>query len=1205
MVRRTLLGLLFCILPGALLAQAGQFLQASLYPVGASPSAVAVGDFNGDGIPDIAVANLGSNTVSIFLGNGAGTFSPAPNCSATTINCVTGSAPKGIVVADFNGDGHLDIAVTDSGSHYISVLLGNGDGTFQPKVDFPTGTAPWGIAVGDFNGDGIPDIAVTDPGDNRYTLSVLIGQGTGASWTLAPQVLYQAGLNASSVAVGDVNNDGIQDLVVANDNGNNLVSVFLGVGNGTFQTQDQDPTGNTPISVALADLKGDGNLDIVTADYQGNTVSILFGNGTGTFSAPTEYPVGLSPTSVATGDFNGDGIPDIAVSNGDGNTVTVLWGVGNGTFQRQVNLGTGDVPNSIAVGNFTSNGMADIVATNNGSNSISVILSNGRSNTFQARADYAAGVDPYSIASADFNGDGIPDLAVGDYSAGTISIEFGNGDGTFQLSTTTYSVGSPRAIAVGNFNGGNIPDLAIADYSSGTVTILIGEPNGSFSPALDSPITVGSDPDAIVAGDFNGDGIPDLAVANFGSGTVSVLLGNGSNGNGNGTFTPATGSPITVGSGPVSLAAVYLAGSGNLDLIVANENSPFLTVLKGNGDGTFTQPPTQPTVGANAISVVAGNFTGNGIPDLAVAFSQSPSISVLIGNGDGTFGTAVSYPVGTFASSILSADFNGDGKPDLAVTGTPSASYPGNVVSLLLGKGDGTFGTTGAPPTLFGVGFLPYSAVVGDFNGDGANDLAVANSGSNTVSVLLNAPSTVMSTVSSGSPSSYGQSVTFTTSVAAGASTGTAPTGTVTIENGSSIIGSGSLANGTFSLSTSTLPVGSNSISAVYSGDSNYQPHTISLTQIVQQAATTTGVISSPNPSQPNQSVTFTASVQPSTSGSPTGTITFFDGTTKIGSSPVSGGQAALTIGTLSVGTHTITADYSGNGNFTASNSMALNQVVGQATTMVALTASPSPAGLNQNVTLTATVTSIVPNAPTGSVTFMDGTAQLGTATLSGSGIATFSTSALTVGTHNLTAAYSGGGNYLASTSAILSLAVAAPGFTLSPSSVSLSVAPGASATSTIKITPSGGLNPSQVALTCSISPATAPAPTCSLGSITVANNAGSSTLTVTAAGSQAKLDSPADSKGYLALGLIIPAILLGGAGFRKPSATKLLSFCLMFMVLGACFFEVACSSAGQATNTSRSTGSSGTPAGAYTVTVTGTSDEVQTQTATISLTVQ
>ena len=1210
MLRRVHLAPLFCVFYaflGTLTAQTGQFVQAPQYPVGSAPEAVAVGDFNGDGKLDVAVANFNGNSVTVLLGNGDGTFRAAPDCTSSSAYCATDSGPKGIATGDFNGDGKLDIAVTNWGSSTLSVFLGNGDGTFQSKIDFQTGNQPWGIAVGKLAGNDNLDIVVTNSGDNIPNVGVFIGSGTGVPWTLATQVKYNTGTNPVSVAIGDVNGDGYPDLVVANDNTFDTVSVIFGKGNGLFQGDAQFSIGAPAVSIALANL-GNGYPDIVVAvedqTTKVNAVDVLIGDGTGSFAPYVQYSTGLFPTGLAVGDFNGDGNLDVAVSNSEGNTITVHWGAGDGTFQGQVNVGTGGNPYAVAAADFNNDGATDLVAVNYAAGSVSVILSNGNSDSFQARQDYAAGSDPVSIAAADFNGDGKPDLVVGNYGANTVSIEFGNGDGTFQAPTpsTTYAAGTPRALAVADFNGDNIQDIAVADYGSNTVSILLGQPGGTFSAA--TKVSVGSEPVSVAVGDFNGDGIPDLAVANFNSGSVSVLLGNGQGG-----FTEAPNSPIQVGIQPISVVVTDL-GNGESDLVVVNKNAGSnygtVSILLGTGNGTFTLQPNSPQIGPQPISIVAGNFGGKGFPDLAVAFNGSEDISVLIGNGDGTFETPVDYGIGAYPSSIVTADFNGDGNPDLALTSIPSGASLGNAVSLLLGNGDGTFKS----PTLFGVGYLPSSAAIGDFNGDGALALAVANSGSNTVSLLLNAAQAVptMNLVSSGSPSSFGQSVTFTITVTASVSNGVPPTGTVTIENGSSVLGSGPLVNEAFSVSTPALPTGSDPISAIYSGDSNYQAHTVAITQTVQQAAANVVLVSSLNPSNPNQSVTFTATVTSTTSGQPTGTVTFLDGATVLGSSPLNGEEATFTTGPLSIGTHTITARYSGDGNFNPGTSPVLNQVAGKASTSIGLTSTPASPDLNQTVTFTATIMSAITTTPTGTVTFADGTTQLGTAALNGSGVATFSTSSLAAGEHSIAAAYSGDANFLASTSAVMSLAIATPNFTLSSSAPSLSVAPGASVTSTITITPSGGLSPSGVALTCSISPVNTPAPTCSLGSVTVTNNAGSSTLTIAAAGAQSALASPGlgrEPRGLFALGLIIPAILLGGAGLKKPNARRFLSCCIVFFALSVCLFEVACGSAGQASSTPGPSGNSGTPAGLYTITVTGSSTGVQSQTATISLAVK
>jgi Bacterial Ig-like domain (group 3)/FG-GAP-like repeat len=946
-----------------------------------------------------------------------------------------------------------------------------------------------------------------------------------------------------------------------------------------------------------------------------------------------------------------------------------------------------------------------LVVANSGDDSVSVILNNGNE-TFQSRTDYHAGSNPFSVATADFNGDGSPDLAVANSNCpsfptcgpGTISIVLGNGDGTFQ-GPVEYSTGTgtdPYSVLVGDFNGDKKPDLAVANYATNTVSILLGNGDGTFQGHVDFPAG-GSEPASVATGDVNGDGNLDLVVANFHSNTVSVLLGNG-----DGTFKPAV--TYNVGHGPISVAVADFNGDHKLDLVVVNETDNNASVLLGNGDGTFQPQVAYPTgTGGNPLSVVVGDFNGDHNLDLAIADYTTQQVSVLLGNGDGTFQPVKAYPTGANPSSIVIADFNGDGQLDLALTSTPVGSFPGNVVSLLLGNGDGTFGA----PALFGAGYLSYSAAVGDFNRDGTPDLAVANGASNTVSILLNTQGTAMAIQSSANPSVFGQAVTLKITVAASVSNGAAPTGSVTLKDGSALIGSGALVNGQLSLSTSALPVGADSLSAVYSGDSNYQPHTVGLTQTVEMAGSSTVLISSANPSDPKQLVTFTATVTSNTTGQPTGTVNFLDGTATIGSSSVSSsGIAAFSTSTLAVGTHGITAAYGGDGNFTASTSPVLSQVVQQGNTSTALTSSANPSTLSQSVTFTATVSSgggvaptgtvqfmdgttvlgtpslgangivtfsittlsvgthsitavysgdsnsdpstspilsqvvqkagtttalsasptsanlnqsvtfsatVTPGAtgvPTGTVNFLDGATQIGTSPLNASGVATFAISTLTAGSHSITAAYSGDGNFNVSTSSVVSLAVTAPGFALSVSALSpSSVAPGKSATSTVTISNVvGGLSPSAVALTCSITPAVSPAPTCSVGTIAVANNTGTSTLTVTAAGPQAALAMP-DKPGsgtLLALGLMIPAILLGGAGRNASNRRKMLGFCLACLVLSGCMLQVACGGSSTSNNTPPPSGNTGTPAGVYTITITGTASGAPTQTAQpVSLTVQ
>jgi hypothetical protein len=669
------------------------FVAPRVYDTGGDPKSAAVGDFNGDGAPDLAVANVlqFSGTVSVLLGNGDGSFAAARTVDA-------GSSPQSVAVGDFNGDGNLDLAVanygrSDPGS--VSVLLGNGDGSFRPAVNYAVAGASF-VTVGDFTGDGIADLAVANFGSND--VSVLLGNGDG---TFQTAVNYAAGSSLASVAVGDLHGDGIPDLVVANDTFNGTVSVLFGNGDGTFQAAVSYAAGTVPVSVALADLNGDGIPDLAVAD-QGNVVggsagvSVLLGNGDGTFAAARTLDAGFQPQSVVVGDFNGDGVPDLAVA---GSYVSVLLGNGDGSFQNAPTYAAGSEPSSVAVGDFNGDGTLDLAVADNayGSTNVRVLLGNG-DGTFQTAVSYPAGSNPEFVAVGDFNGDSILDLAVTDLgdshgNGAGVSVLLGNGDGSFQaarLFPTTYSAGS---VAVGDFNGDGVLDLAVTAHganvvSQSSVNVFLGNGDGTFAAAR--TFDAGTRPVSVAVGDLNGDGVPDLAVADFGDASgngqgVSVLLGKG-----DGSFGAAQ--HLAAGSGPHSVALGDFTGDGILDIAVANADSDTVSVLLGNGDGSF-QPAVKYTVRGGPYSVAVGDFNGDGVLDLAAANTDDNTVSVLLGNGDGSFqASPVSYVVGSFPLSPAVGDFNGDRFADLAV-----ANRYSNDVSILLN--DGSWGGPSRAPS--------------------------------------------------------------------------------------------------------------------------------------------------------------------------------------------------------------------------------------------------------------------------------------------------------------------------------------------------------------------------------------------------------------------------------------------------------------------------------------------------------------------------
>ena len=333
------------------------FAPAATFIAGGAPAFIAVGDFNGDGKQDLAVADSGADKVSILLGDGAGNFSAPTNFAA-------GSGPMSVAVGDFNGDGNQDLAVADNFSSNMSILLGDGTGNFSAATNFAVGSLPNSVAVGDFNGDGKQDLAVANAGSDN--VSILLGDGTG---NFSAPTNFSVGTTPLSVAVGDFDGDGEQDLAVANRNSNN-VSILLGDGTGNFTAPTNFAASGNPKAVAVGDFNGDGKQDLATE------ASVLLGNGDGTFSAPVHFDAGASPVSVAVGDFNGDGKQDLVVANYGGANASILLGDGTGNFSAPTNFSTGSNPYSVVVGDFNRDAMQDLAVPNQTSNAVSILLRN-------------------------------------------------------------------------------------------------------------------------------------------------------------------------------------------------------------------------------------------------------------------------------------------------------------------------------------------------------------------------------------------------------------------------------------------------------------------------------------------------------------------------------------------------------------------------------------------------------------------------------------------------------------------------------------------------------------------------------------------------------------------------------------------------------------------------------------------------------------
>ena len=530
----------------------------------------------------------------------------------------------------------------------------------------------------------------------------------------------------SSIAIGDLNRDGKPDLAVSNYENHN-VSILLNAGAGVFGPGATFAVGSFPVSVAIADLNDDGTLDLAVADRQvsGETVSILLNTGTGSFGTATSFTggPGFPVTFVAIGDLNGDGKPDLVVGHGNSNThVSILLNAGAGSFSAPTDVTTaGEYTASAAIADFDADGRPDLAVANlQFPAGVSVLLNTTAfdpAGTYGPATNFGAGTRPVSVAIGDVNANGKPDLAVANLGSNDISRLLNTGVGAFGAATNFALGAPPNAVAIGDLNGDGKLDLAVAEnFVSSRASILLNTGAGAFGGA--TSFSAGLDPRAVAIGDLNHDGKPDLAVANAIDNTVSVLLNTGP-----GTFGPATSFPA--GITPTSIAIGDLNRDGVPDLAVTNEGNNTVSMFLGTGTGSF-DTATNFLVGFLPSSVAIGDLNADGHPDLAVANSFSNSVSILFGStgsncipaSDAAFCLATSFPVGTSPRSLAIGDLNRDGMPDLAVANSGS-----NNVSILRNTGGGVFG----PATNLAVGSQPRSVAIGDLNRDGRLDLAVAN----------------------------------------------------------------------------------------------------------------------------------------------------------------------------------------------------------------------------------------------------------------------------------------------------------------------------------------------------------------------------------------------------------------------------------------------------------------------------------------------
>ena len=634
-----------------------------------------------------------------------------------------------VALVDLNGDRKLDLVTT------TSVLFGTGDGRFTPGLDDTTASV-----VGDLNGDGAVDLVLTNSGS--ATVSVSLGKGDGS---FAAKQDYPVGSRdqppspvdyadeASTVVLGDVNGDGKLDIVTAN-HGSSTVTVLLGKGDGTFTSGQTFPTGKAPATLALGDLNGDGKTDLVTASLDAAKMSVLLGTGGGAFAAHQDYPLPIdTPTGsvpyqttlIALDDLNRDGKLDLVLVTYCMNQASVLLGKGDGTFAASMDypLGIsgldGNGPTGFVLADLDGDGNRDLVAANAIAGTLAVLLGKA-DGSFATRQEYPAGSGSHALAVGDLDGDGKLDIAAG---GGVVLL--GNGDGTLGTGLELASSGDYPAAVLGDLDGDGKLDIVTANGTANTSSVLLGKGDGSFAAGVDYP--TGDNPRVVALGDLNGDGKLDIATANNAAATVSVLFGKG-----DGTL--AAKVDFETGPRPVTLALGDLNLDGNLDIVTAGTEefgrNGKVSMLLGTGNGKFA-PRVDLSAGMNTAAVAIADMNRDGKPDLVVANSGADSgysVDVWLGNGDGTF-TGVAHDSSVYGSNVVAlGDLDGDGNLDIVESGMYEIP---NHVSVLLGKGGGTLTSR----TDYGTTAWPQSIVLGDLDGDGNLDLVVGSWG--LVSVLF------------------------------------------------------------------------------------------------------------------------------------------------------------------------------------------------------------------------------------------------------------------------------------------------------------------------------------------------------------------------------------------------------------------------------------------------------------------------------------
>ncbi len=685
---------------------AAALFSVPTFPTGREPVSVAVADFDRDGLPDLAVANRDPRDacVGILAGRQPGFFAPQV--------CFPSGQSVAMVIGDFTGDGRDDLAVAND-DRTVAVLPGRGDGSFAAPIAAPAQN-PTRVAAADFNLDGRLDLlyvsdAIFGGEIRRVTLRHGLGDGS-----FGDTVDLLTGRLPVDVAAGDLNRDGRPDVVIADSLGDELLVLLAGA-DGNFEDGPALDGGEDPGSVAILDIDSDGRLDLLATGITSEDVVVHPGRGDGTFGAARRSPAGASPGRFTSGDLDGDGEPDLAIASLFDRTLTILINDGGAAFRIAATIAQHAY--DLAAADVDRDGAADLIGTSAGR----VVLMRGRGDGSFRQVDRAVTGDRYlSVKAADLDGDGTDDLVSAAIFRGAVAVQLARGDGTFQ-EPRFYPAGSfPFLVVTGDFTLDSHPDVAVIDDpAAGRVFLLPGVGDGGLGPPS-GPFPAGPSPNLAIAADVNGDGRLDLVVSNFGpGGPVHILLGDGA-----GAFAAAP--TLLSGDRPQGVAAGDFDADGILDLAVAHEQATFseagsISMHRGLGGGVFDSGLVVP-LGQRPYALVAADLDRDGdidlaSPDFGWAANDPSVLHLLMGNGDGTFSVPPVLPAGMAPWDIDVADLDRDGLGDLVV-----ANYNSADVSVFRASPDGSF----APHESYAAGGPPRTLAIGHFNDDRRPDVALS-----------------------------------------------------------------------------------------------------------------------------------------------------------------------------------------------------------------------------------------------------------------------------------------------------------------------------------------------------------------------------------------------------------------------------------------------------------------------------------------------